>query len=135
MTYTENKSLGEIFQKYPHAVTSNGSCPLDHHQKNHRAIDHHFTNQNTLPQVINSLFNRRTHQAADLHTVAPCLRTVFFITNCRQSTVLPDSLHCRHLFQKPMTHITKKPWRMIKQSKWVINYSIQYYSILILIQV
>ncbi len=75
--------LKKKLHKQPNMVTSNGSRPLQHHQKNHQV-----TNQKALRQAVQPSLQQKNHHTPDVHTVAPGLRTVFPpITNAEQSTV------------------------------------------------
>jgi hypothetical protein len=53
-------------QKQLNAVTSNGSRPLQHHQKNHQV-----TNQKALRQAVQPSLQQKNHHAPHLLTVAP----------------------------------------------------------------
>jgi hypothetical protein len=64
--------LGGKTLKQPNAVTSNGGCPLQHHQ---------VTNQKALRQGVHPFLQPENHHTPDLHTVAPGLCTLALFTN------------------------------------------------------
>jgi hypothetical protein len=68
-------------QKQPNAVTSNGSRPLQHHQKNYQV-----TNQKALWHAVQPSLQQKNHRAPDFHTVAPGLHTVVFPPNHQLQT-------------------------------------------------